>query len=264
MRPRYSRCTRPPAAPRPKSRSSSPTRWATWWSSRSWRRPATPYTRTSRIEVLLLDSRRCADIDLADPPRPSRGVSGLEQLPPSGGMARFEIVNTAESSAIVGSAHDGHGVRIALGCVDLMGSSLVAGGSVEVSLPLLRRHPQSGRALRRDVAVRFRPAAGGRGADRRPVARPRRLPAGSRPAAPRLHHRRAVARDGRRSAGLQAERGRGRRRRARRRARRAPGRADHGLHPARRRPAVAPSTAPWRRAWTRSRWACSAARRRRC
>ena len=51
-------------------------------------------------------------------------------------MARFEIVNTAESSAIVGSAHDAHGVRIALGCVDLMGSSLVAGGSVEVSLPL--------------------------------------------------------------------------------------------------------------------------------
>ena len=99
------------------------------------------YTRTSRIEVLLLDDKRCADIDLADPPRPSRGVSGLEQLPPSGGMAHFEIVNTAESSAIVGSAHDAHGVRIALGCVDLMGSSLVEGGSVEVSLPLLDAIP---------------------------------------------------------------------------------------------------------------------------
>ncbi len=99
------------------------------------------YTRTSRIEVLLLDGKRCADIDLADPPRPSRGVSGLEQLPPSGGMAHFEIVNTAESSAIVGSAHDAHGVRIALGCVDLMGSSLVEGGSVEVSLPLLDAIP---------------------------------------------------------------------------------------------------------------------------
>ena len=99
------------------------------------------YTRTSRIEVLLLDGERCADIDLADPPRPSRGVSGLEQLPASGGMARFEIVNTAESSAIVGSAHDAHGVRIALGCVDLMGSSLVEGGSVEVSLPLLDAIP---------------------------------------------------------------------------------------------------------------------------
>jgi len=100
------------------------------------------YTRTSRIEVLLLDDKRCADIDLADPPRPSRGVTGLEQLPPSGGMARFEVVvNMAESSAIVGSAHDAHGVRIALGCVDLMGSSLVEGGSVEVSLPLLDAIP---------------------------------------------------------------------------------------------------------------------------
>ena len=48
------------------------------------------YTRTSRIEVLLLDDRLCADIDLADPPRPSRGITGMESLPPSGGMARFE------------------------------------------------------------------------------------------------------------------------------------------------------------------------------
>jgi len=92
--------------------------------------------RTSRIEVRLFDDRRCADIDLADPPPPPRGITGLEQLPPSGGMAHFEIISTTESSAIVGSAHDGHGVRIAIGCVDLMGSSLVAGGSVEVSLPL--------------------------------------------------------------------------------------------------------------------------------
>jgi hypothetical protein len=94
------------------------------------------YTRTSRIEVLLLDNKRCAGIDLVDPPRPSRGISGMVSLPAEDGMARFEIVNTAESSAIVGSAHDAHGVRIAVGCVDLLGSSLVDGGSVEVSLLL--------------------------------------------------------------------------------------------------------------------------------
>jgi hypothetical protein len=91
---------------------------------------------TSRIEVRLFDAGLCADIDLADPPPPPRGITGLEQLPPSGGMAGFESVSTTESSAIVGSAHDGHGVRVAVGCVDLLGSSLVAGGSVQVSLPL--------------------------------------------------------------------------------------------------------------------------------
>jgi hypothetical protein len=30
----------------------------------------------------------------------------VEPLPASGGMARFEIISTTESSAIVGSAHD--------------------------------------------------------------------------------------------------------------------------------------------------------------
>ena len=104
-------------------------RRATSWSCRSWRRPATPPRARPGSRCGCSTTGGARDIDLADPPRPPRGITGLEQLPPSGGTARFEIVSTTESSAIVGSAHDGHGVRIAVGCVDLLGSSLVAGGS---------------------------------------------------------------------------------------------------------------------------------------
>jgi hypothetical protein len=102
------------------------------------------FALTSGIDVLLLDDRLCVDIDLTDPPPSPRGVTGMVPLPREDGMARFEIVSTTKSSAIVGGAHDVHGVRIAVGCVDLMGSSLVAGGSVEVSLPLHDAVPSPG------------------------------------------------------------------------------------------------------------------------
>jgi hypothetical protein len=89
--------------------------------------------RALSIDVRLLDDRRCADLNLFDPPYPPRGE--VASLPPSSGSARFELVSTAESSAIVGRALDGK-VPIAVGCVDLLGSSLLVGGVVEVSLPL--------------------------------------------------------------------------------------------------------------------------------
>ncbi len=88
---------------------------------------------TLSIDVRLFDNARCADINLANPPLPPRG--DVRSLPPSGGTVLFNSVSTKATSAVVGRALGGHGA-IAIGCVDLLGSSLVPDGVVEVALQL--------------------------------------------------------------------------------------------------------------------------------
>jgi hypothetical protein len=63
-------------------------------------------------------------------------VRTVRTLPPQGGVARYEFVETTQSDAVVGRAFDGRGAIQALGCVDLPGASLIDGGTVQVALPL--------------------------------------------------------------------------------------------------------------------------------
>jgi hypothetical protein len=91
--------------------------------------------RTTSIELRFFDDGRCADFNLAAPPDPHQ-LDRKGTLPKSGGTKRYDVVRTAGSHAVVGDALDAHGIAVAVGCVDLAGSSLVAGGVVEVGLPL--------------------------------------------------------------------------------------------------------------------------------
>jgi len=90
--------------------------------------------RALSLEIRLFDDARCADMNLANPPWPLRGMPPT--LPPSGATTRFDVVSTEQPSAVVGRALDAHRLAIAVGCVDIMGSSLVVDGVVEVDLPL--------------------------------------------------------------------------------------------------------------------------------
>jgi len=92
--------------------------------------------RTLTVEVRLFDDGKCADINLAHPPWPPRGQEGLQLLAPSGEKTSFTRVSTGQENAVVGRGLDAHGLAIAVGCVDLFGSSLVKDGVVEVGLPL--------------------------------------------------------------------------------------------------------------------------------
>jgi hypothetical protein len=86
------------------------------------------------IEILFFDNTSCRDIDLRKPPEPLRKVP---PAPASGALIRFDLVNTAVGDAIVGRARDLRGDLRALGCADLAGQSLVAGGVVQIALPLV-------------------------------------------------------------------------------------------------------------------------------
>jgi hypothetical protein len=85
------------------------------------------------LDVRIFDAQPCAELLLANPPIPPLG---FHTLPGSGGTTRFDLVTTEAPHAIVGRALSSHGNTIAVGCVDLAGSSLVTDGVVEVWLPL--------------------------------------------------------------------------------------------------------------------------------
>ena len=94
------------------------------------------YTRTSRIEVLLLDDRLCADIDLADPRARLAASAGWSSFP------RRAAWPASRSSARPNRAPSSAARTTRTACASrsaasiCMGSSLVDGGSVEVALPL--------------------------------------------------------------------------------------------------------------------------------
>jgi hypothetical protein len=92
------------------------------------------------IQILFFDNSACTDISLRAPPQPARAplsVSATE----AGAVAHYNFVSTAVVHAVVGRALDARGVGLAAGCTDLPGPTLVAGGTVELSLPLIDLGP---------------------------------------------------------------------------------------------------------------------------
>ena len=91
-------------------------------------------TRASVFEVLFFDGMSCREMVPARPPdaKPQRS----RRLPVGEAPFRFDNVGTDQGGALVGRATDSLNVVVAVGCVDLSGSSLLAGGVVEVALPL--------------------------------------------------------------------------------------------------------------------------------
>ena len=234
------------------------------WSRRSSPNPAHAAPRDASASRSASSTTAVRRGRSPPPARPHDAATAGDAIRPSGETATLRRRQHDATSAVVGRALDGHGQLIALGCVDLPGSSLVRRtASSQVALPLRDAVPIPVGTLRGHVADRLRAAAGGGRRDRRSLARPRRLPARSGPAAARLHHRRAVAGDGGRPARLLAEP----------RPRAARGRSAT-RSPARRGRPIANAggavtscrggpTGRARPASTRSRWGCSAARRRR-
>ncbi len=86
------------------------------------------------VEVLFFDNDACRALSLRAPPQPARMTLSVSA---GGGVARYQFVSTSAASAVLGRALDGNGVVQALGCIDLPGSSLVAGGVVQAALPLV-------------------------------------------------------------------------------------------------------------------------------
>lgn len=94
---------------------------------------ASPLPPGTIVNVLFYDRTDCASLDLHQPDTPVRGVVTLDSLtaPP----AAFTSVETTVNNAVIGQAILGISV-VANGCVDLPGSSVIAGQTVEVALPL--------------------------------------------------------------------------------------------------------------------------------
>jgi hypothetical protein len=91
------------------------------------------------VEVVFYDDESCARIPLSAPPASARDAVTLpfaSGLPTGDGAARFDQVSSALGHAVLGRARDGTGATRAAGCVDLAGPTLVAGGVVQVALPL--------------------------------------------------------------------------------------------------------------------------------
>jgi hypothetical protein len=86
------------------------------------------------IDVRLFDGKPCSSINLANPGSTSRLTVNV--IAPAGATTQFDVVSTAETNAVVADAHDGHGIAVAVGCADLLGSSLVPGGVVRLALRL--------------------------------------------------------------------------------------------------------------------------------
>jgi hypothetical protein len=90
------------------------------------------------IEILFFDNSACRDIPPRRPPQPART---MRSVPASGAVTHYEFVSTAVAHAIFGRALDGRGRVVALGCADLPGPTLVAGGAVQIALPLIDSGP---------------------------------------------------------------------------------------------------------------------------
>ncbi|HVV48472.1 MAG TPA: hypothetical protein VHO06_02335, partial [Polyangia bacterium] len=99
---------------------------------------ATPLPADATFQILFYDSTSCGDLNL-DQPRDV--VRGIVTLNAPGDTARFDLVGTTVVSAAVGRALSDKSAVLATGCVDIPGSSLVAGGTVEVALPLTDAFP---------------------------------------------------------------------------------------------------------------------------
>jgi hypothetical protein len=96
---------------------------------------AAPSART--IEVFFYDNSACKDIPARHPPQPARRMRAIAvSATGAGPVTRYEFVSTALGHAILARAVDARGSLLALGCVDLPGPALVAGGAVQIPVPL--------------------------------------------------------------------------------------------------------------------------------
>ena len=93
---------------------------------------ASPLPSGTTIQILFYNRTDCARLDV-NQPAPSARTITLDSL--SAPPARFTTVETSGANAAIGVANSGNGV-VANGCVDIPGSSIVAGQTVEVALPL--------------------------------------------------------------------------------------------------------------------------------
>ena len=87
--------------------------------------------RTTNMRIYFADDQACSEVVLAYIPSDRQWP-----LPASGGTARFDIISTSGTHAVIGIARDERNVTVAQGCVDLAGASLIPGGVVEVQLLL--------------------------------------------------------------------------------------------------------------------------------
>lgn len=92
------------------------------------------------IEVFFFDNSACKDIPARHPPQPARRMRAIAipatSATGTGPVTRYEFVSTALGHAILARAVDARGSLLALGCVDLPGPALVAGGAVQIAVPL--------------------------------------------------------------------------------------------------------------------------------
>jgi hypothetical protein len=84
------------------------------------------------IEVRFLEGMACRDIAPTRPPMPV--LSRISPAMRAGESARFDNIQTDQSSAVVGRAIASQ--VVAAGCIDVFGSSLLPGEAVEVPLRL--------------------------------------------------------------------------------------------------------------------------------
>ena len=89
------------------------------------------------IQILFFDNSACRGLSLRTPPQPARAALSVSV----GSTARYDFVSTAVSHAVLGQALDASGLVLSAGCTDLPGPSLVAGGDVQLALPLVDLAP---------------------------------------------------------------------------------------------------------------------------
>ncbi len=97
-----------------------------------------PAVDIAAIDVAFFDNTRCAALPLLHLPAPVRPVRTIAT---SDGVAEFDLISTVLAHAVTGRARDRRNVVQAQGCVDLPGTSLVAGDLVRVPLPLVDASP---------------------------------------------------------------------------------------------------------------------------
>lgn len=85
------------------------------------------------IQVYLYVGDTCAKIPQRGQPRQTRFS---RSIPAGNAVVRYNVVNAPVSYAILGRALDPNGAVRAIGCTDLPGPALVAGGTVQVPLAL--------------------------------------------------------------------------------------------------------------------------------
>ncbi|HVT09795.1 MAG TPA: Ig-like domain-containing protein [Polyangia bacterium] len=94
--------------------------------------------QTSSIRVLFYDGKTCAEIDPDNPPVPFR-----DPVPLALGDSTVSIpaVSTGSTSAVFVEALGPGPTILAVGCVDVLGSTVLASGTVEVAVPLVDAVP---------------------------------------------------------------------------------------------------------------------------